>query len=112
MKHKHCETIKAWADGAEIEYYSLLDNAWLTTKYPSWDCCNEYRVKPKVKVTVKYLFTENLEPSKHSSDLEFTNEGVLWDEPMLSTGPMVKITYRNNEVTAVELLKGDQQEDI
>ena len=51
MKHKHCELIKAWADGAEIQYqhqngewYCSIDNQ------PSWDLDVNYRIKPKEKV--------------------------------------------------------------
>lgn len=50
--HKHAALIKAWADGATIEYQTQSDKAWQTTKDPSWDPSTEYRVKPKGKYTV------------------------------------------------------------
>ena len=54
--HKHAEQIKAWADGAEIQYKT----AWAPNTLCIWrDCINdpqwgdytEYRIKPK---TIKY----------------------------------------------------------
>jgi len=52
--HKHAATIKAWADGAEIQYRCRAGNsgtwsAWMDTRPnsgPSWNTSNEYRVKP------------------------------------------------------------------
>lgn len=42
--HKHAEVIKAWADGAEIEYE---DCGWHDcTESPVWDEETEYRIKP------------------------------------------------------------------
>lgn len=46
----HAELIKAWADGAEIEVYSL-DREWvsLTGYVPSWNKYSKYRIKPEPK---------------------------------------------------------------
>jgi hypothetical protein len=44
IAHKHCELIKAWADGAEIEI--LSDDEWCFIKHPSWYKNTEYRIKP------------------------------------------------------------------
>lgn len=43
--HRHAEIIKAWADGAEIEF-RYEGSYWATTKNPTWRACFEYRVKP------------------------------------------------------------------
>jgi hypothetical protein len=48
--HKHCEVIKAWADGHEIQIKTLTAG-WVTTLGPVWNENFEYRVKPK---TIKY----------------------------------------------------------
>lgn len=51
--HKHAEVIKAWADGAEIEY-SADGDYWGSISDPSWIPEFEYRVKPEVVVqTIK-----------------------------------------------------------
>jgi hypothetical protein len=50
MKHKHCEVIKAWADGAKIQFRQPTDN-WhdCINNRPEWKNDKEYRVKPEPK---------------------------------------------------------------
>ena len=48
MKHKHAELIKAWADGAEIEWLNGLCD-WVYTSYPDWHEHHIYRIKPEPK---------------------------------------------------------------
>lgn len=45
MKHKHAQLIHKWADGAEIEYYSVLANEWRSINEPVWDLRTQYRIK-------------------------------------------------------------------
>ena len=48
--HKHAELIKAWADGAEIQYRYNANIPWHDATSPQWweyDC--EYRIKPAPK---------------------------------------------------------------
>lgn len=59
MKHKHAEVIKAWADGAEIEYkyISSFTNTWTEWKAKNNDGWIEtdnyqYRIKPEPKPDV------------------------------------------------------------
>jgi hypothetical protein len=47
--HKHAKEIKAWADGAEIEFYVKEDDIWRPTCSPSWGGAVEYRIKPQPK---------------------------------------------------------------
>lgn len=49
--HKHAEVIKAWADGAEIEYRhpESKDGNWEYTPTPVWHDEFEYRVKQEPK---------------------------------------------------------------
>lgn len=49
--HKHAELIKAWADGAEIEYFRD-EVGWQLICTPSWDEDVEYRIKPEEKKPV------------------------------------------------------------
>lgn len=78
--HKHAELIKAWADGAEIQYYfhGEFQREWRDCgREPSWGKYQEYRIKP---ITKKYRVVlhvdgphvarndvqgDNLEKSKH-----------------------------------------------
>jgi hypothetical protein len=45
--HKHAKFIKAWADGAEIEYF---DEEWSPASSPSWCLKTQYRIKPEEKI--------------------------------------------------------------
>ena len=47
--HIHAEVIKAWADGAEIEFYNVLDASWDKTPSPCWNASMQYRIKPVPK---------------------------------------------------------------
>lgn len=50
--HKHAALIKAWADGAEIEYWGVYDNRWFDATCPDWNPDVKYRVKPEPKPDV------------------------------------------------------------
>ena len=50
--HKHAELIKAWADGAEIEYWDVYDNRWFDATCPAWNLNFKYRIKPEPKPDV------------------------------------------------------------
>jgi len=44
--HVHAELIKAWADGAEIEYFDAYEKRWLPTSGgPAWSQDKKYRIK-------------------------------------------------------------------
>lgn len=46
-RHKHADLICAWANGAKIQYFSLMFSDWHDIDNPSWDDEKEYRIKPK-----------------------------------------------------------------
>jgi len=46
--HVHAEVIRAYADGAEIEYFLKLEGRWETINYPSFLENQLYRVKPEI----------------------------------------------------------------
>ena len=65
-QHKWHKEIKAWADGAEIEYYSPINDRWyLLETQPEW--CDDflYRIKPQPKEP-QYLYV--YEDSYYSPD--------------------------------------------
>jgi hypothetical protein len=45
--HKHAALIKAWADGAKIQYLGRTYGRWHDAETPSWEDDCEYRVKPE-----------------------------------------------------------------
>jgi hypothetical protein len=47
--HKHAKTIKAWADGADIESLQSTGR-WFVIDAPMWAIRNEYRIKPAAPV--------------------------------------------------------------
>ena len=47
-QHKWHKEIKAWADGAEIEFYRG-DGVWYDLKTPVWLTHQEYRIKQQPK---------------------------------------------------------------
>ncbi len=60
--HPHAELIKAWADGADIEYYNDLSDLWMGCSHPSWNPLQQFRIKtgePIAPVKVKYVPTQD-----------------------------------------------------
>ena len=54
--HKHAELIKAWADGAEIQWYdsSPREHRWIDCpEYFDWGATCQFRIKPEPKKKVK-----------------------------------------------------------
>ena len=61
--HKWAKEIKAWADGAEIEWCYMAEpfGTWQTVTSPNWDSTNlEYRIKPQPKEP-QYLYVYHQE---------------------------------------------------
>jgi hypothetical protein len=46
-RHKHAESIHAWAEGKEIQYFSKNYNEWIDLDQPSWHPLDQYRLKPE-----------------------------------------------------------------
>jgi hypothetical protein len=50
--HKHAALIKAWADGAEVEFLPSGSLVWGSYTSPCWDWDGDYRIKPKPDVVM------------------------------------------------------------
>ena len=50
--HVHAELIKAWAEGAEIQFKNPNTYLWENATNPSWFANWEYRIKPEPKPDV------------------------------------------------------------
>jgi len=88
MKHKHCEVIKAWADGAQIQYVDSIGDT-RDTDNPEWIPEVEYLVKPpKPRTTYGYEslsygvqrfnvieLTEEVKAALNVADIEYGEEG-------------------------------------
>jgi hypothetical protein len=71
--HTHAECIKAWADGAEIEFYDDDDGDWCSIPNPRWMRFAKYRVKPQKSQKDIEELEAALEVQKHKVQ-------KLWDE--------------------------------
>ena len=62
MKHKWHKEIKAWADGAQIEFKYDNDSLWKVASAPQWFERDdvEYRIKPQPKEP-QYLYAWSTE---------------------------------------------------
>lgn len=57
--HKHCELIKAWADGAVIEWFSISSREWQITLTPTWHEKDLYRIKPEPEKRYVRLYVDS-----------------------------------------------------
>ncbi len=79
MKHKHAELIKAWADGAEIEYREYpTSGPWHTRDNPHWIDHVEYRIKPTPKpdkVISRWVYADGSTAGCSQSNVRYTFDG-------------------------------------
>ena len=82
-QHKWHKEIKAWADGAEIEFKGL-NGEWYYKSYPHWNSDDEYRIKPQPKEpqckthpNAPHGFCRD---ASHSED-RYVCECEFWEEP-------------------------------
>jgi len=84
--HKHAEIIKAWADGAEIEYrvndgklgwsgWKPFDNLERFLSDPWWD----YRIKPEPKPDLKLFYFVSDYAVQCSSQIHIHNLALTFD---------------------------------
>ena len=102
MKHKHCELIKAWADGAEIEFYSKHFKRWVIADRNAihWHPDYEYRLfKPEPKPdVVEFLNRLNAKPMSL----------VYWEQGEYQVSHhCIKVTFdgETGELKSAEVLK-------
>ena len=70
--HKHAELIKAWADGAEIQYKSAA-GIWCDFENPIWDKDIKYRIKPEPKpdyVSTRRVFLKYCDSFGYYAEME------------------------------------------
>lgn len=73
--HKHAALIKAWADGAEIQFQAY-NKTWEDIDRPSWGEQYEYRIKPVPKEIIQ--LHEYLEGSVIFSLEGYPHQKVKW----------------------------------
>ncbi len=74
--HVHAELIKAWADGAVIEYYK--DGKWCRPMLgPSWSEGTKYRIKPENYKLYAGVFVEKANSLNTATGSEFKNKSDI-----------------------------------
>jgi hypothetical protein len=75
--HKYAEIIKAWADGAQIQWRDPKydEFGWEDIKEPSWLTFLEYRIKPEEKKPVVRWLWAYKTPTGWVSTSTFCTEG-------------------------------------
>ena len=53
--HKHCEVIKAWADGAEVQTRRDAGEMWTGIEFHCFSEHAEYRIKPRTVKRVGWV---------------------------------------------------------
>jgi len=94
--HKHCELIKAWADGKQIEIkYDGIWTDWVFSESPRWLEKQEYRIKPEPKPDV--VIETWIQPSSKNQIYVFQNV----------TDKNIKFTFdgETGELKSSEVLK-------
>lgn len=89
--HKHAELIKAWADGAEIQFKGY-SGQWTDVERPSWREQDEYRLKPVPKEIIQ--LHEYLEGGVVISLMGYPHQEVKWT-----------IDPESNKILKVELVE-------
>ena len=89
--HKHARLIKAWADGAEIEFRDAECHRWMRVENPTWQNCFDYRIKP-ASFTRRIRIAAGNEPdgiyliykdNNNNLELTFDPEGLLIEAKVL-----------------------------
>jgi hypothetical protein len=104
VPHKHAELIKAWADGATIEYREGEMYQWATVKKPSWRECTQYRIKPQPVIVKKYTFYDRIE--RYITNGEDLNKMVaqFWYDKPDPNGGMLEWTFTDGKLTSINIL--------
>lgn len=105
--HVHAEVIKAWADGAEIEYRHEDCHMWRVADNPTWNLYNRYRVKPEPVVKYHGILqgVNGYENMNHTTGYHSELKHVSSVHNQWKLIAIVKTTFVDRVPVAVEILK-------
>jgi hypothetical protein len=105
--HVHAEVIKAWADGAEIEFRHGEYDAWKKVDSPLWNLCTQYRIKPKTVVKYHGIMqgTDGYEDMNHNTGYHAELSHVRYPDNTWKVIAIVKTTFVDNVPVTVEIVK-------
>ena len=99
MKHKHSDVIKAWADGAQVEYLYTDTMTWHTTPNPQFSSNIQYRIKPEAKPDiVKRFYLESNPLVGHRFSEAYT------DKDLVNKHSLIKCTF-DGETTKLKFVE-------
>lgn len=73
---KHADVIRAYADGAEIEFRSLPSDRWSSTSNPIFFDEYEYRVKPVKKPDLVRYTTADVSSCSYYTDYKIVSDNL------------------------------------
>jgi len=110
--HVHAEVIKAWADGAEIEYRNTSNDMWrdILGNSPAWHSYVQYRAKPqpvfKYHGIMKGFENQGFHDFNHTTGYHSCASYVRSAESdKWKVIAIVKTTFVEGVPVAIELLK-------
>ena len=108
--HLHAEVIKAWADGADIQYCINGSDQWrdIVDYNPNWHSHIKYRVKPQPVVKYHGIMqgTDGYEGMNHNTGYHADPSHVRSHDPKnWKVIAIVKTTFADNVPVEVEILK-------
>lgn len=108
--HKHAECIKAWADGAEIEFRHEECHAWKTADSPTWNLYTQYRIKLQPVIKKMYMHYDSIEKCVYDDDQVW--DGMQVPQQMYCTNSAmsnhIEFTFTDGELTSVEMIKSKE----
>ena len=98
--HVHAELIKAWADGAEIQFFNPATNEWTDIESPDWMPHVQYRIKPEKKPNIYVTFNASIQ-------LETLTVAVkeAWHDSSVSDNFQLTFDGDSGQLIAAEVIK-------
>jgi hypothetical protein len=103
--HKHAECIKAWADGAEIEFRHGECYEWETIDNPTWNLYNQYRIKPQPMIKKMYMHYDAIEVAVGENFWHAFAVPQQMYENNSSMSNHIEFTFVDGKLTSVEIKK-------
>jgi hypothetical protein len=103
--HKHAECIKAWADGAEIEYYESAIGVWYLSSEPTWNKHGQYRIKPQPVIKKMYMHYDAIEEAVGENFWHGIRVPQQMYENNSAMSKHIEFTFTDGKLTSVEIKK-------
>ncbi len=103
MKQKHEELIKAWADGAGIEYYSTKERKWVLHN-PVWETELDYRIKGDISIEAWDKHKEVIMAQWEGKDVQFFNSSDTFQTITSTVGNTRWIADKKYRISPEETL--------